>query len=59
MAAYPSISNFQISRLGKMILKIPGKIRYNLRWYRFPFEVKLLLKLFSYQGPEKEGFYSK
>jgi anaerobic magnesium-protoporphyrin IX monomethyl ester cyclase len=58
-AAYPSLSNFQISRIGKIILKIPGKIRYRLRFYRFPIEIKALLKLFSYQRPEKEGFYSK
>jgi len=59
MAAYPSVSNFHISRFGKSALKIPGTIRYKFRWYRFPFEVKAMLKLFSYQRPEKEGFYSK
>ena len=59
MAAYPSVSNFHISPFGKQILKISGIIRYNLRWYKFPIEVKALLKLFSYQRPEKEGFYSK
>jgi anaerobic magnesium-protoporphyrin IX monomethyl ester cyclase len=59
MAAYPSISNFQISKSGKMLLKIPGRIRYKLRLYRFPFEVRVLLKLLSYRSPEKEGFYSE
>jgi anaerobic magnesium-protoporphyrin IX monomethyl ester cyclase len=57
MAAYPSKSNFHINRPGKYILQILGRIRYKLRWYRFPFELKALLKLFSYQRPEKEGFY--
>jgi radical SAM superfamily enzyme YgiQ (UPF0313 family) len=59
MAAYPSISNSHIGWFGKRILNIPGKIRYRFKWYRFPFEVKALLKLFSYQRPEKEGFYSE
>lgn len=58
-AAYPGISNFHIGKSGRLILRIPGMIRYKLRWYRFPFEIKALLRIFSYQRPEKEGFYSK
>jgi radical SAM superfamily enzyme YgiQ (UPF0313 family) len=58
-ASSPNISNFQISRPGKAFLQFFGRIRYTLKWYKFPYELKILLKLFSYQRPEKEGFYSE
>jgi anaerobic magnesium-protoporphyrin IX monomethyl ester cyclase len=58
-SAYPGISNFHINPAGKNLLKIPGKIRYKLRWYGFPYEIKALLRLLSYQRPEKEGFYTE
>ncbi len=59
MSSYPSITNFHISRFGKIVLNIPGRLRYKLRWYRFPYGIKALLKLLYYRRPEKEGFYSK
>jgi anaerobic magnesium-protoporphyrin IX monomethyl ester cyclase len=58
-SAYPGISNFHINSLAKGLLKIPGKFRYKLRWYSFPYEIKAILRLLSYQRPEKEGFYTK
>jgi hypothetical protein len=58
-AAFPSLSNFQISRFGKFVLMFIGRIRYYIRWYCLPYELKLLLKLFSYLRPGKEGFYSE
>ena len=58
-SAYPGVSNFHISRFGNLLLKIPGKFRYQLRWYSFPYELKAILRLLSYQRPEKEGFYTK
>ncbi len=58
LAAFPGISNFHLNRVQKGLMKIPGSLRYRLQLYRFPYEIKALLKLFSYQQPEKEGFYS-
>jgi radical SAM superfamily enzyme YgiQ (UPF0313 family) len=58
LAAFPGISNFHLNWVQKGLLKIPGIVRYKLQFYRFPYEIKALLKLFSYQRPEKEGFYS-
>jgi anaerobic magnesium-protoporphyrin IX monomethyl ester cyclase len=58
-AAYPGKSNFQISRVWRTLLTIPGRFRYRLRWYRYPFEIKALLKLLSYRRPAQEGFYSE
>jgi len=58
-AAFPGKSNFRINGFLKILLSVPGKFRYYLRWYRYPYVLKLLLKLAKYQRPEKEGFYSE
>jgi radical SAM superfamily enzyme YgiQ (UPF0313 family) len=58
-AAFPGKSNFRIRGFGKFILSLAGKFRYYLRWYRFPYFLKVLLKIARYQRPEKEGFYSE
>jgi anaerobic magnesium-protoporphyrin IX monomethyl ester cyclase len=58
-AAFPGKSNFRIKGFRKILLSVPGKFRYYLRWYRYPYFLKLLLKLAKYQRPEKEGFYSE
>jgi hypothetical protein len=58
-AAFPGKSNYRIKGLSRLLLSVPGKFRYILRWYRFPYFLKVLLKLANYQRPEKEGFYSE
>jgi anaerobic magnesium-protoporphyrin IX monomethyl ester cyclase len=58
-AAFPSKSNYQLHTVGKLMLKAFGKIRYTLRLYQSPFELKVLLRMFNYRLPEKEGFYSE
>jgi anaerobic magnesium-protoporphyrin IX monomethyl ester cyclase len=59
LAAFPGISNFHLSRAAKYFLRLSATIRYRLRLYCFPVELKALLKIFAYQRPEKEGFYSE
>jgi anaerobic magnesium-protoporphyrin IX monomethyl ester cyclase len=58
-AAFPTVSDFKIRGLKKIILRIPAKLRYWLQFYAFPYELKLLLKIFRYRQAEKEGFYSE
>ncbi len=58
-AAFPGISNYRIRGFRKILLMAFGKFRYYLKFYNFPYVLKLLLKIFRYQRPEKEGFYSE
>jgi anaerobic magnesium-protoporphyrin IX monomethyl ester cyclase len=58
-AAFPSVSDFQIRGLRKIILMLPARFRYRVHFYSLPLELKILLKLFHYRQAEQEGFYSE
>ncbi len=56
---YPTVSDFRIRGYKKTILKGLSKIRYKTGYYKFPYEIKALHKLWKYRQPELEGFYSE
>jgi anaerobic magnesium-protoporphyrin IX monomethyl ester cyclase len=59
-AFHPSITDFQLSRFQKFIMKIVSFWRYYLAFYENPYEIKLLQKFWlKYKQPEEEGFYSE
>jgi anaerobic magnesium-protoporphyrin IX monomethyl ester cyclase len=58
-ATFPSVSDFKIYGWKRIILQTFGKLRYISKFYYQPVELSLLLKIFGYRQPEKEGFYSK
>lgn len=55
-AYYPTVSDIQLSPSKRNWLKRLGKVRYEHSLYRFPYEIKLLHKLWRYRQPEIEGF---
>lgn len=58
-AYYPSVSDFQITRFQKLIMKMVSFWRYHLDFYANPFEIRFLQKYWlKYKRPEEEGFYS-
>lgn len=56
---YPTVSDFRIRGYKKTILKTISSLRYKTGIYRFPYEIKVLQKLWKYRQPEIEGFYSE
>ena len=54
---YPTVSDFRIRGLKKKIIKSISSIRYKNGIYAFPYEIKVLHKLWKYRQPEIEGFY--
>ncbi|QMU62862.1 MAG: radical SAM protein [Flavobacteriaceae bacterium] len=56
---YPTVSDFKIKGVKKHLLKTISRIRYESNIYRFPYEVKLMQKIWKYRQPEIEGFYSE
>lgn len=56
---YPTVSDFRIKGIKKKVLKGMSKFRYKSGIYRFPYEIKLLHKIWKYRQPEVEGFYSE
>lgn len=58
-AYYPTVSDFRIRGIKKFVLRFFAFWRYQTGFYSAPYELKLLLKVWKYRQPEKEGFYSE
>ena len=56
---YPTISDFRIKGFKKKVLKLLSGYRYKRGLYQFPYEIRILHKLWKYRQPETEGFYSE
>lgn len=56
---YPTVSDFRIKGPKKIILKLISYWRYKLKFYYFPYEIKLLHKIWKYRQPEVQGFYAE
>ncbi|WBX71655.1 B12-binding domain-containing radical SAM protein [Tenacibaculum retecalamus] len=56
---YPTVSDFRIKGYKKSLLKLVSGYRYRLGFYKYPYEIKVLHKIWKYRQPEIEGFYSE
>ncbi len=56
---YPTVSDFRITGYKKSILHIASNWRYKTGFYKLPYEIKALHKIWKYRQPEIEGFYSE
>jgi anaerobic magnesium-protoporphyrin IX monomethyl ester cyclase len=57
-AYYPTISDFKLTRIQKVAMRQLSRPRYKLNLFQYPYELKLLQKLWlRYRQPETEGFY--
>ncbi len=54
---YPTVSDFKISALQRKVMKLISSFRYNVNFYKYPYELKVLQKIWlRYRRPETEGF---
>lgn len=58
-AYYPTKTDFKIKGFKKLLLKVVSSWRYHLKFYAYPYEIKLLHKIWKYRQPEEQGFYSE
>ena len=56
---YPTCSDFRIKGIKKNILRNISYLRYKTGWYKYPYEIKALHKIWKYRQPEIEGFYAE
>ncbi len=56
---YPTATDFRIKGMKKTILKLASAWRYKTGFYNYPYEIKLLHKIWKYRQPETQGFYSE
>lgn len=52
----PTISDIRFKSWQKNIIAAVSAIRYNTGFYKFPYEIKALQKIWKYRQPEIEGF---
>ena len=58
-AYYPTVSDFKLSRMQRGVMRAASTVRYRTNFFRYPYELKALQKLWRYRQPEIEGFYSE
>jgi radical SAM superfamily enzyme YgiQ (UPF0313 family) len=56
---YPTVSDFRIHGYKKKLLGFASNWRYKTGIYKYPYEIKVLHKIWKYRQPEIEGFYSE
>jgi radical SAM superfamily enzyme YgiQ (UPF0313 family) len=55
-AYYPTVTDITLTRWHRAALKLASGLRYALKWYGAPYELRALQRLIQYQRPETTGF---
>jgi radical SAM superfamily enzyme YgiQ (UPF0313 family) len=53
---YPTVSDIRMNKLKKKLMRIAAGLRYKINFYQYPYEIKLLQRLWKYRQPEIQGF---
>jgi anaerobic magnesium-protoporphyrin IX monomethyl ester cyclase len=53
---YPTVTDTKLTPFRTKLLKILSSLRYKKNWNKFPYEIKVMQRLFKYRQPEWEGF---
>lgn len=53
---YPTVSDIRLNTLKRKMVKLLSGIRYKTSFYYYPYEIKLLHRLWKYRQPEIQGF---
>lgn len=53
---YPTASDIRLNSIKRRLMKTVAGIRYKMNFYKFPYEIKLLQRVWKYRQPEIQGF---
>jgi anaerobic magnesium-protoporphyrin IX monomethyl ester cyclase len=53
---YPTVSDIRLNDMKRKLVKMVAGIRYKTSFYKFPYEIKLLHRIWKYRQPEIQGF---
>ena len=53
---YPTTTDIRLSALKRAAIKAVSTLRYKVNIYKYPYEIKLLQKVWKYRQPEIQGF---
>jgi anaerobic magnesium-protoporphyrin IX monomethyl ester cyclase len=54
--AYPTVTDIRLSQLKRRTIQLVAALRYKVNIYKYPYEIKLLHKVWRYRQPEIQGF---
>ena len=53
---YPTVSDIRLNNTKRHMIKLVSGLRYKINFYKYPYEIKLLQRLWKYRQPEIQGF---
>ena len=53
---YPTVSDIRLSTIKRRLMRMVAGMRYKINFYRYPYEIKLLQRIWKYRQPEIQGF---
>ena len=53
---YPTVSDIRLNGLKRKLMHMVAGLRYKTSLYKYPYEIKLLHRLWNYRQPEIQGF---
>jgi anaerobic magnesium-protoporphyrin IX monomethyl ester cyclase len=53
---YPTASDIRLSSIKRKALQFAAGLRYKINFYQYPYEIKLLQRVWNYRQPEIQGF---
>jgi radical SAM superfamily enzyme YgiQ (UPF0313 family) len=53
---FPTVSDIRLNTVKRKMMRVVAGLRYKTSFYHFPYEIKLLHRLWKYRQPEIQGF---
>jgi radical SAM superfamily enzyme YgiQ (UPF0313 family) len=53
---YPTVSDIRLNNIKRKLLRMVAGLRYKINFYKHPYEIKLLHRIWKYRQPEIQGF---
>ena len=53
---YPTVSDIRMNHLKRKTIQLISGLRYMMSFHKYPYEIKLLQKIWKYRQPEIQGF---
>ena len=53
---YPTVSDIRLNKIKRALMHAVAGVRYKINFYKYPYEIKLLQRMWKYRQPEIQGF---
>ena len=53
---YPTVSDIKMNETKRRLIHLAAGLRYKVNLYKYPYEIKLLQRIWKYRQPEIQGF---